>query len=121
MLKKIGFIGLSFLLPAFAFAQSPAGNLGYFGNFANEAIKVVNNILIPLVFALAFLVFVWGLLKYFIFGGGNTESQEQGKQLMIWGVVAFVVMVSLWGIVSVISTSLQIGGGTVKIPAPLTR
>lgn len=48
---------------------------------------------------LAILVFVWGIVK-FIFNANDTVEREKGKQLMIGGIIAFFVLVSLWGIVA---------------------
>ena len=55
--------------------------------------------------ALALLVFVWGLVK-FIARAGSDEGRKEGKQVMIWGVVALFVLVSLWGIVGFIQSSV---------------
>lgn len=74
-------------------------------------------VLVPLVFAVAFLVFIWGMFQYFIAGGANEEKREEGKKLAIWGIVAFFVMVSVWGLVNII-------GGTFMLnttPPPLPK
>ena len=47
--------------------------------------------------SLAVLVFFLGLVR-FIFKAGDAKAVEEGKSLMIWGVVALFVMVSIWGI-----------------------
>jgi hypothetical protein len=51
------------------------------------------------VMAIAF--FFFGLAK-FIANASDTSEHEKGKQFMVWGVIAFVVLASLWGIVSLI-------------------
>jgi hypothetical protein len=56
---------------------------------------------IPFIFALATGMFLWGILNYFILGGGEEEKRTQGKQFMIWGIIALVVMISIWGIVKI--------------------
>ncbi len=50
---------------------------------------------------LALLVFFWGLVK-FINNAADTDEHEKGKHLMIWGIISFLVLVSLWAIVSFI-------------------
>jgi hypothetical protein len=54
-------------------------------------------LLIPLVVALTLLSFFWGLTK-FIGNAGDSKSHEEGKNLMIWGLVGLFVMLSLFGI-----------------------
>lgn len=59
--------------------------------------------LIPTVFALALLFFIWGLAQFiWAAGQGNEDKIKAGKQLMFWGVIALFVMVSIWGIVEVL-------------------
>jgi len=73
------------------------------------------NSLTPLIVALALLAFFWGLAK-FIFSGA-AEDQTQGKNIMIWGIIALFVMVSVWGIVRAIGDTLDIEqGGGIEVP-----
>lgn len=53
---------------------------------------------IPVVFSLALLVFIWGLVKFISRTGGDEKAVTEGKKLMIWGLVALFIMVSIWGI-----------------------
>ena len=89
------------LLPAVALAQ-----FGEINSFFNNITSFINNILIPLVFAVALLVFLWGMFKYFILGGGNDDSRSEGRQLMLYSVVGFVLMVSIFGIVNLVANGL---------------
>lgn len=111
MVKKIAVTisvwSLVLLVPALVLAQGgPSATFGQIGNTAQNVIQFINRILVPLIFALAFLMFIWGMFRYFIFGGADEASRDAGKQLMIWAVVAFVLMVSIWGLVNVIAEGL---------------
>lgn len=64
------------------------------------------NILIPGVFALVFLYFVWKMIDVWIIRVGDERSREEGKQYAIAAVIAFVVMISTWGIVAMVRSSL---------------
>lgn len=64
--------------------------------------------LVPLIFALAFIYFLWGTYRFFILGKGSEEAVAQGKQFFVWSIVGFVVMISVWGIVNVVIGSLPI-------------
>ena len=73
-----------------------------------DSISFINGTIIPLLFSLAFLFFLINIIRYFIMGGGNEDSREKARSFALWGLVAFVVMVSLWGIVNILTNSLGI-------------
>ncbi len=78
-----------------------------FGNLVKLAI--------PIVVGLALLGFFWGLAKY-IFSQGNEKSTMEGKKVMLYGLVALFVMVSVWGIIGFFQRDLNIeGGGIIQI------
>jgi hypothetical protein len=64
------------------------------------------NILIPAVFAIVFLYFVWKMIDSWIIHAGDEKGREEGKQYAVAAVIAFVVMVSVWGIVAMIKSSI---------------
>ncbi len=70
--------------------------------------------LIPIVSGLALLMFIWGLVK-FITQSGDERAVAEGKQFMIWGIVALFCAVSVWGIVTVAQNIFGIGGGTAQV------
>ncbi len=71
---------------------------------------LINTILVPLIFAIAFIVFMYGIFRYFIAGGADPEAQKKGKQLLMYGIIGFVIMISLWGIVNIVSNTFGLGG-----------
>lgn len=78
--------------------------------FADSFIRILNGVIVPLIFAIAFIVFIWGIFMYFIAGGADEEKRKQGRDLALWGVIAFVVMTSVWGIVNIVRDSFDFGG-----------
>lgn len=106
MKKFIGFISASALLfPLVSGAQQLTNVEAFF-----TSIGRIVGVLLPIVVALALLAFFWGLAK-FIFSAGNEEAKEEGKRIMIWGLVALFVMVSVWGLVTFIGDALNIDQG----------
>ncbi len=100
-MKKI-IIGTLLFAPMFAFAQQ-LGNI-------TTLIRSIGNIiqiLIPITAALALLYFFWGLAK-FILNSADEEKRSEGKHIMIWGVVALFVIVSVWGLTGFIGDALDI-------------
>lgn len=82
------------LLPVVALAQVPQ-------NFRQVSERIVSflNLLFPVLVSIALLVFFWGMAKY-IAKAGSEEGRREGREVMIWGITALFVMVSLWGIIA---------------------
>lgn len=102
--------------PMFAFANShaAAGELTSVSNFIQNIMKFMNGTLVPAIFAIAFLVFLWGMFQTFILGGSDEEKQKDGKALMMYAIAGFVIMVSVWGIVNLIATGFGLQEDTLK-------
>ena len=60
----------------------------------------VGNVTI-LLLAIATLVFIWGVIK-FISSAGDPQARGEGKQLMLWGIVALAVIAAAWAIANVL-------------------
>jgi len=76
--------------------------------FAKVIDPIIANILDPLImlmFAVAVVVFVWGIVEMLMHADDPT-SREKGRNHMLGGIVGIVIMVSAWGIVYFISNTL---------------
>ena len=76
--------------------------------------RFVDALIDPLViglFALAFLLFMWGLLVFMLSVSNNDtgEGAANGKRHMLWGLLGMVIMFSVAGIINIITNSI---GGT---------
>jgi hypothetical protein len=60
---------------------------------------------IPLIFSLAIVAFLWGIAQYFFSMG---EKKEEARQLALWGIIALFVMISMWGLVRILSGTFQL-------------
>ncbi len=67
-----------------------------------DFIAFLNGTLVPLVFAIAFIVFLWGVFRYFIAGADNPEKRDSGRQFVVYGIVGFFLMLSVWGLVNLL-------------------
>ncbi len=74
---------------------------------------IINKSVIPLIFALATAVFLWGMVRFLFINVGEETKREQGKQFMIWGVIALAVMLSVWGLVGVLRSTFNLGSGSI--------
>lgn len=66
----------------------------------------ISDVLLPLLFGIALLFFVWNTVKFFIIDAGQDDAKDNAKRLALYGIGAFVLLVSLWGIVNVLISSL---------------
>ncbi len=98
------------------FSVCPAGYPPLACFFVN-IMTFIDAIVVPFIMALAFLVFVWGVFQYFIAGGADEEKRTQGRNFVIWGIIGFVLMISLWGIVNLLINSLGLKSGS-RPPIP---
>jgi uncharacterized membrane protein YidH (DUF202 family) len=88
------------------------GTLNIIGGFVSS--------LIPLLLSIAVLLFFWGLVKY-IAQAADESAKEEGKRLMIWGMIAIFVMVSFWSIIGYVQGSLGISGFVNTGSAPIVN
>ena len=63
---------------------------------------------IPLIFAIAIVVFLWGVVQFVILGQSDETKKTQGKQFMIWGIVALTVMIGVWGLVKIVGNTFSL-------------
>ncbi len=84
-----------------------------------EVQYVIANYIIPLIISLSLVVFLWGIFK-FIKDGSNDKSREEGRQFMFWGIIGLAVMVSVWGLVRILTNTI---GVPLELPslAPLRK
>lgn len=79
-------------------------------------ITFLNTTVVPFLLVIAFIVFLWGITRYFIIEGSSAESQEKAKSLALWGIMSFAIIVSLWGIVNMIASGLDFGSNEAITP-----
>ncbi len=78
------------------------GGMYGIGGVAAKVLYIINTVLVPLLFAVAFIVFLYGIAKAYIFSAGDEEAIKNGHKIILWGLIAFAVMVSVWGLVNVV-------------------
>ena len=113
MKKKIALIGISFAVPFLAFAQTSVTSVQTAGSFI---INIINTVAVPVLFAIAFLVFLWGIIEFFILSRGDEEKQQQGRGLMLYGIIGFFLMVSVWGLVNILVGTFSLSSSAPALP-----
>ncbi|MCA9359860.1 hypothetical protein H6781_01880 [Candidatus Nomurabacteria bacterium] len=62
---------------------------------------------ITLLSAVAFLVFVWGCVEYFI-GAANESKRQEGVKHITYGIIGLVVMVSAYAILAIATATFAL-------------
>jgi hypothetical protein len=102
-LQGAGILGLLFTT---GLAHAAEINTSELTTFVESILGAIDSLVIPVIFAIAFLVFIWGVFRYFIAGAAQEEKREEGKKFVMWGIIGFVVMISVWGIVRLLINTL---------------
>lgn len=78
--------------------------------FLNKINQYILNPLILLAFAVAFLVFFWGVFQ-FINSQTTDTNREEGKRKIFWGLFGMFIMVSAYGLINLILSTFGITPG----------
>ena len=61
------------------------------------------NRIIPFLFLVATVAFLWGIVRY-ITAGGNEDQTTEARKLIMYAIIAFAVMIAVWGFVNILIT-----------------
>ena len=96
------------LVPRATGSACDLGNSPKLGDLLGYATCLIGRSIIPLLFAIAVIMFIVGVIRFFIIGAGEEAKRTQGKQFMIWAIVALAVMVTVWGLVRILGDTFNI-------------
>ncbi len=108
IITSIAVTAVTFAIPFLAMAAVPINNITDVGSFI---IGIINNVLVPVIMSAAFIIFVYGIFAAFILGAGDEEKRKKGKTIMMYGLIGFFVMVSVWGLVHILTGSVGLSNG----------
>jgi len=91
-------------IPAAPVEAASTVNATTFGNAINPVIVNIVDPIIEFMFALAVVVFAYGVLKL-IWGG--EDDRKQAKASMLSGVIGIFIMMAAWGIVYLVSNTVK--------------
>ena len=77
-----------------------------FGKVINPIVDQVIFPIVELAFAVALIVFVYGVLKL-VFHGTDAEAHKEGRWAILGGVIGMTIMTCAWGIIYVIGNTVQ--------------
>jgi hypothetical protein len=119
-MKKIIFYFLSIIIPIIiAIPVLAADQIKDFKTLVNTVfIGGILGPIVPLLIGLGVVVFIYGVLILMFSEGG--EKKEDGKKFMLWGIIGIFVMVSVWGLVAVLTSTFNLDNTapTINIKVP---
>lgn len=100
----------------FSFTEAACGSAGDSGleGILNWAQCILNSTVTPLLVTLAMVGFIWGVISYYL-NPDNEEKRKKGKSFIIGGLIALFVIVSMWGLVGILTNTFE-GDSNVGIP-----
>ena len=106
-MKKLIAIALSLApLSALAQAGSATGQItnvtGVFDKFT-----YLGNAFITVIISLAVLYIIFNVFRYLVAGG--EEDRKKGGMAILYGVLALVIILSIWGLVGIIRSTFNTG------------
>lgn len=107
--------GVSAMAALSLFLPALAGAVTLFDWLA--ILSTLFNGIIGLFIVLAIVVFFWGLIRYIFNREGGEKEGAEGAQLMVWGIIAIFVMVSIWGIIGLLRSTFRVTDNAAIVPA----
>lgn len=89
------------ILPLFAYAVDVITIL--------TQIEVIIARIIPIIMAVATVVFLWGIVMY-VTAAGDEKKAATAKSYITSGLIGLFFMVAIWGIVKALVTTFGVGG-----------
>jgi hypothetical protein len=106
-MKSAFYTSLAFvtLLTPFVSGAAPVTTPTTFSGLVAFFLGLINQV-IPLIFGIAFLFIMWKLIDAWILHPDDGSKREEGKTIIITGVIVMVIMLSGWGILNLMINSL---------------
>ncbi len=63
---------------------------------------------IGLLFAIALVMFLYGMMRFVASNDKSSEDAQKGRRHMLWGIIGMFIMMSVFGIMRLILSTLGI-------------
>lgn len=110
-MKKTALIGSIFFALPLVVSAAELVQFSYFYNLLGNITNLIE-MAIPILIGIALIIFFWGLVQYV-----RQPEIGEGKKVMIAGIVALFLMVSVWGIVRLAQSIFNVDSDN-PLPAP---
>jgi predicted membrane channel-forming protein YqfA (hemolysin III family) len=79
----------------------------------------IANALIPFLFAIAVVVFIYGIIRYILARG--SEEKVSARGYIIWGIVGIAVIASLFGIINLLQNAFGVSTSQLPLTPPTVQ
>lgn len=107
-MKYVSFFAL-FFVPSLAFAQG-------IQQYVTSIPQLLNTTVIPFLLGIGFLFVVINIVRYFVIASTKPEGRETAKQYILYSILAFVLILVFWGIISLLVNATGLSGVTQPVP-----
>lgn len=76
-----------------------------FKELVNHVIGIIE-LLVYLIFALAFVIMTWKLLVAWVFQPDNDKKREDGKIIAVTAAIVMFIMFTIWGILKLLQDGI---------------
>ena len=77
-----------------------------FGTVLNPIVTNILNPIVELAFAVALIVFVYGVMQVIV-RGVNSAEYDNGKRSMWGGLIGMFIMLSAWGLINIVANTVK--------------
>ena len=74
--------------------------------FIENFVGFLSGSIVPLILAIAAMAFFWNVVKLFILKGDDANAHNQARTYALWSLIGFVFIVSIWGLVNMLTSNL---------------
>lgn len=111
IVATVGASLLPVLLLLITFPMPALAAVNDFGSLVALFIGMIKT-LVPLIVGLTLLYFMWGIFQLVV--SNSEDSRKEAVGVITYGVVSLFVMISIWGLVSILTSTFF--GGSLIIP-----
>lgn len=113
----ISAIAVTTCAPLLAFAQT-IRNDGSVGDLSSLITKITGylNSALVLMMGLAVVTFVWNVFQYYI---KPNDERAQANSYVMWSIIGFFVILSMWGLVNILSGTFRFKNNQAPTPDSL--
>ena len=106
-------VSLALFLLVFSIAFAVDDAASFIDNLTDNLVPPI----VRLIFALAIVYFLWGVVQYVLYPDEETKKKE-GKEKIIWGLIALTAMFSVYALVSITTNTFLDGAdnGVISVP-----
>lgn len=102
-MKKVSIL-ITILFPTFVSAQQ----LRDINDVAEKSVNI-GNLIVELAISLAVLFIIVNVVRYLIAGSDDEDARKKGGDAILYGVIGLFAILSIWGLVYLLSNSFQFG------------